>query len=380
MPMTRLSSLTVAKTLIIGAFLIAGTILYLGHSHTALAGGGTYSFVDAYEGFNDTWVTPCADYTEPPFNCGPGTEGLSYTYGRCVGAGWDVWSRTCTYTPPPACTATPDSSCAANTCTTSTCTATNADCTTSLIGGTKDCSVSCTASNSCGMSNSGTLTGGVCSASAPSESLCPPPSCANGASNYPTCTFPPNTCANGASDYPTCTPPTCGNGASNYPTCTFPTCANGASDYPTCTPPVGCTADTTCGGTRVNTCTTATCSDSCGNTYTGTKSTGSCVVAPGACTSPTITIKAAPSRVKSGQTTTLTITGTGLNSSCTLTGTGSGATVNQTLTPASCTLSPNPTTVVTPAITTQSTFTVTCAGDSKTTNVIVNLNPVFTPF
>src|SRR3989338_706685 len=57
---------------------------------------------------------------------------------------------------------------------------------------------------------------------------CPEPAiCANGASNYPTCTFPPSTCANGASNYPTCTfpPSTCANGASNYPTCTFaPTC------------------------------------------------------------------------------------------------------------------------------------------------------------
>ena len=40
---------------------------------------------------------------------------------------------------------------------------------------------------------------------------CPEPAiCANGASNYPTCTFPPSTCANGASNYPTCTfAPTC---------------------------------------------------------------------------------------------------------------------------------------------------------------------------
>src|SRR3989344_6972461 len=49
----------------------------------------------------------------------------------------------------------------------------------------------------------------------------------------------PPTCPNGASDYPRCTPPTCQNGATNYPTCTFPpnTCQNGASNYPTCTFP-----------------------------------------------------------------------------------------------------------------------------------------------
>lgn len=61
------------------------------------------------------------------------------------------------------------------------------------------------------------------------------PTCANGGTNYPTCT--PPKCANGATDYPTCTPPVCANGATNYPTCTAPTCANGATDYPTCTPP-----------------------------------------------------------------------------------------------------------------------------------------------
>lgn len=60
-----------------------------------------------------------------------------------------------------------------------------------------------------------------------------PTTCANGATNYPTCT--PPTCSNGASNYPTCTPPTCANGASNYPTCTPPTCANGAPNYPVCT-------------------------------------------------------------------------------------------------------------------------------------------------
>jgi hypothetical protein len=31
-------------------------------------------------------------------------------------------------------------------------------------------------------------------------------------------------------------PPTCDNGATDYPTCTLPVCSNGATDYPTCTP------------------------------------------------------------------------------------------------------------------------------------------------
>ena len=86
-------------------------------------------------------------------------------------------------------------------------------------------------------------------------SCVPPPTCANGATNYPACTsFPtcPNgatnypactsfpTCPNGATNYPACNAvPTCPNGATNYPACNaVPTCPNGASDYPTCTPPV----------------------------------------------------------------------------------------------------------------------------------------------
>jgi hypothetical protein len=36
--------------------------------------------------------------------------------------------------------------------------------------------------------------------------------------------------------------PVCDNGGSDYPVCTPPRCANGASDYPTCTPAVTCTA------------------------------------------------------------------------------------------------------------------------------------------
>jgi hypothetical protein len=97
------------------------------------------------------------------------------------------------------------------------------------------------------------------------ESL-PPPTCANGATNYPTCT--PPTCANGATDYPTCTPPTCANGATNYPTCTPPTCANGATNYPTCTPP-------TCanGATNYPTCTPPTCANGATNYPTCTPPT-----------------------------------------------------------------------------------------------------------
>lgn len=89
---------------------------------------------------------------------------------------------------------------------------------------------------------------------------------------------------NCASPAPTPTP-TCANGASNYPTCTFPTsppppaatCANGASNYPTCTfpaPPPACVPSQSgyCSGSDYVTV------DSC---------TGSVIaVSPGACAPP----------------------------------------------------------------------------------------------
>lgn len=86
---------------------------------------------------------------------------------------------------------------------------------------------------------------------------CTPPKCANGASDYPVCT--PPKCANGAADYPVCTPPKCANGASDYPTCTPPKCANGASDYPTCTPPPG--ARCANGALDYPTCTPPSCAN-----------------------------------------------------------------------------------------------------------------------
>ncbi|MHA4871601.1 virulence factor TspB C-terminal domain-related protein [Duganella sp. PWIR1] len=44
----------------------------------------------------------------------------------------------------------------------------------------------------------------------------PPPSCTNGATDYPTCTPPtPPTCSNGGTDYPTCTPPGTGGGGTD---------------------------------------------------------------------------------------------------------------------------------------------------------------------
>lgn len=102
-----------------------------------------------------------------------------------------------------------------------------------------------------------TCTPPQCANGATDYPTCTPPKCANGASDYPVCT--PPVCANGAADYPTCTPPKCMNGAGDYPTCTPPKCANGASDYPTCTPPPG--ARCANGALDYPTCTPPKCSN-----------------------------------------------------------------------------------------------------------------------
>jgi len=121
----------------------------------------------------------------------------------------------------------------------------------------------------------------TCSNGATDYPTCTPPStptCSNGATDYPTCTPPSTpTCSNGASDYPVCTPPRCANGASDYPICTppsTPTCSNGATDYPTCTPPSTPTCSN--GATDYPTCTppsTPTCSNGATNYPTCTPPT-----------------------------------------------------------------------------------------------------------
>lgn len=139
----------------------------------------------------------------------------------------------------------------------------------------------------------------------------PPPTCANGASDYPTCT--PPTCSNGGTNWPTCTPPpppTCANGASNYPTCTFPpppTCANGASDYPICTPPVAAcsssdvvVSSTPCGGGQVGGPIEQHQTVSCPGSTVGSYTSGTCSTPPpptcanGATNYPTCTLAATP--------------------------------------------------------------------------------------
>jgi len=91
------------------------------------------------------------------------------------------------------------------------------------------------------------------------------------------------------------------------------------------------------------------------------------------CTNPKATISAAPDRVKSGSTTKITYGATGVDGSCTITGPGapSGGIPSN-----SCNVSNA--SFTTPALTTQTTYTITCGGTSTT--VIVNVVPDFTEF
>lgn len=215
---------------------------------------------------------------------------------------------------------------------------------------------SSSSSNSCGVYGSGSVQcDGSCSAGAPPDSYCPAP--------------PPT--------------PTCADFGQlgTYPSCyaaPTPTCADYGQlgTYPSCyAAPPTCTADPTCGGTRANTCTTATCSDSCGTSYSGQKT---CTVPPPptSCTSPSVTIAASPSRIASGGTSTLTVSGTGINTSCTVTN-QSGTTIG-TVTASAC--NANSSSIVTPVMTSQTTYTVSCDSGAATAKVIVNVNPTFTPF
>ncbi len=101
-------------------------------------------------------------------------------------------------------------------------------------------------------------------------------------------------------------------------------------------------------------------------TYSANSSTCSIPGVSGSCSLPSVTITATPSRVKTGQTTTLRVAGTGISTSCIVSGPG----ISQTLNASSCGVSQN---ITTPAITANSVYTVTCDSGAATGKVIVNI-------
>jgi len=90
------------------------------------------------------------------------------------------------------------------------------------------------------------------------------------------------------------------------------------------------------------------------------------------CTNPAATITADKTRVHQGDSVNLSYHATGIDGSCTISGPGVSKTVNA----ASCTVSPA--TIPTPAISTQSTYTITCG--AATDSVIINVIPDFSEF
>lgn len=174
--------------------------------------------------------------------------------------------------------------------------------------------------------------------------------------------------------WPNCTDPTptCSNGSSGpYPACPIgPVCAANATE--------SCSFSNSCGITNYG---TVNCDGTCS---VGTPAESLCVPAYSqgtyysegtyysqssyapSCTAPRVSITATPSRVRSGQTTTLTVTGTGITTSCTVTGPG----VNTTIPASSCGVSR---TITTPAITTSSIYNVSCDSSAASAKVIVNI-------
>lgn len=220
-------------------------------------------------------------------------------------------------------------------------------------------------SNSCGMTGSGSIQcDGSCSATTPSDSLCPPPP-------------PPSpTCADFGmtGTYPSCSPSCTPDSSCQANTCTTTSCSDSCGNTYPGTKTTGscavCTPDSSC---QANTCTGSSCSDSCGNSYAGTKT---CVMPPPTCTSPTVSITASPTRVSSGGSATLAVTGTGISTSCSISNqTGSSL---GTFSATSC--NANASAIPTGPLTSQGVFTVTCDGGAATAQVIVNVNPTFKPF
>ncbi len=403
----------------------------------------------AYNGWSidEIDTNTCDDFTCDASNNGRGCQIITETgtvpsgsigcdnSTGCAGGGmYDhvcrVDSYTCVHQ-----TCTPNSSCAANTCNTGTC----SDSCGNVYAGTKDCSVPCTASNSCGQSNSGTMVNGVCSASAPANPAGYGNSCSSGANscgmvNYGSiqCN---GTCSASTPSNSLCpTQPTCvsyqgqscsasnscGN-QTNYGTyqCNGSCSASTPSDS-SCpaapSPSVSCTASATSvsvggsvtysanpadgasspytwtagDGGSYGSASTATRTFSTAGTYAmnvrGTNtSTSYCPnvtvtsAAGGWCTSatPALSITAGATRVKMGQSTTISWSASGVNgqnASCTVTGPGVAWTSAVSASP-SCSV---PSSSSSATITGQSTYTLTCGSQSK--SVTVNVIPNFTEF
>ena len=208
-----------------------------------------------------------------------------------------------------------------------------------------------------------------------------------------------NTCANGGTNYPTCTAPAPGGGSTpcsadvindcslsatssggssgscaGSGTCSY-TCGNGiwSETSNTCTP-AACTAqtmgacvlsDTASGGTS-GTCNSSyegACTYTCTNGTWGQPSSDTCSIV-----GKTATISASPTLVPSGGTTKISWSSTGV-AACTITGTNGFSKSGK-----------SGTNIDSGAITTQTKFSMSCDGGAATDAVIVNVVPVYQEF
>lgn len=94
---------------------------------------------------------------------------------------------------------------------------------------------------------------------------------------------------------------------------------------------------------------------------------------PVSCGNANVSISANPDRVRSGQTSTISWSASGVDSSCTISGPG----VNQTVSGASCVI---PNGSANPTITAQSVYTINCDSAESSAQAIVNLIPKFIEF
>jgi hypothetical protein len=92
------------------------------------------------------------------------------------------------------------------------------------------------------------------------------------------------------------------------------------------------------------------------------------------CGASTPTITASPTRVQAGNTSTLTVSASGVDTTCTVTGPG----VSRTLSGSSCTVPT--TTITTGAITSLSTYTISCDSGESSAKVLVNVVPKIQEF
>lgn len=369
-----------APALIMLAALVIATGIYMMPSSSVAAGttdvgcGG-----DAFGGINcaageevrvtcDSLSMAYVDNDETNFSCGGG-----------AGFYWSGYKGGCRYDPGACSACVPNSGCAANICTTDTC------------------------SDSCGNAYTGTKTTGEC---APP----PPPTCAdsNQLGTYPNCYAAPQpTCADYGQlgTYPNCyaaPQPTCADSGQvgTYPNCSAPqsptvsctvspsTITIGGSVTYSANPTGGATGSYTwvaSDSTGVGSASTASRSFATAGTY-GMNVTGSNTSvsycpnvtvtggAPGTCSpgSATLDITATPARVRTGQTAELAWSASNVNSaspSCTVTGPGVAWSSATSAAP-SCSASGSATT---PELTARSTYTLSCGGQTKT--VTVNVIP-----